>query len=70
MKPIRKLHERLLDLHDKYDDVEIARCALVAAEMQKELSATRWDRAREWTLLAVIVLWALRVALPEVAKWL
>lgn len=54
MKSIRKLHERLLDLHDKYDDVEIAKCAIAAVEMQKELSATRFDRAREWAILAFI----------------
>jgi hypothetical protein len=69
LKPLRKLHERLLDLHDKYGDDELCKCALQAVDMEKELSATRWDRAREWTLLAVIVIWGIRVLWGVTAKW-
>jgi hypothetical protein len=70
MTPKPQLYERLLTLHDKYDDPEIARCAILAVEIRDELRRTRWDRAREWTILAFIVAYAVKTITPWVQSWL
>jgi hypothetical protein len=70
MKQKTPLHERLIDLHDKYGDDELARCALQAIDMRNELHKTRWDRARDWALLVLVSGDLLRAAWPEIAKWL
>lgn len=54
MTPKPQLYERLLTIHDKYDDPEIARCVILAIEIRDELRRTRWDRFREWALLVLV----------------
>lgn len=70
MKPKLQLHERLANLYNQFEDPELARCAIEAKAMRDELIRTRWDRAREWTLLTLIVMYALHTTYPWVISWL
>ncbi len=49
-----KLHERLRALYEKYEDPESARCVIQAIDIEGELSRTRFDRIKDWSLLALI----------------
>ena len=70
MRKKPQLDERLRALYDKYEDQEIARCVIQAIDMRDELQRTRWDRARDWTLLVFVSAYFLRLICIEAAKWL
>jgi hypothetical protein len=68
LKPKRTLVEMLMDLYDKYEDNEIARCVIRAKEMQDELHRTRFDRIRDWTLLVFAIGYLVHLAWEAFAK--
>jgi len=70
MKPKKHLATRIADIAETYRDDDLMRCAIEVIGMRDELQRTRWDRAREWTLLAFIGAWGLHTIWAEVAKWL
>jgi hypothetical protein len=70
MTPKPQLHERLSALYGKYQDPELARCALLAVEIRDEMRKTRWDRFREWTLLVMVSAYILRGIVVWAAQWL
>jgi len=70
MTPKKPLAVRIAEIAETYQDDGLMRCAIEVIDMHDELRRTRWDRAREWTLLVFVSAYILRTVWIEVAKCL